>query len=125
MRRLFLALFVLLGCQTFAFAQSTLTQSLWKNQRGSTLEVTWVTPSAFGGTFTNHAAGYQCQGIPYLALGTISGDDVSFKVVFVQCSSATTWTGKIWGGVMKTKWNLLYFPTGQTQQGIDVFRRVR
>ena len=88
MRRLLLALVILLGAQTLALAQSPLAPSLWKNQRGSTLEIQWAHPSwdgvtHFGGTFVNHANGFECKGIPYPAYGgEPRGAHATFTVAF-------------------------------------------
>jgi hypothetical protein len=129
MKRILLALTILLGVQTYAFAQALPSGSLWQNQRGSTLEVYFVDPAgSFQGTFTNQAAGFQCKGIPYQALGTVKNAAVVFSVTFVQCTSQTTWYGVVNGNKMRTNWILVYFPPSgppQTLRGTDVFTRVR
>jgi hypothetical protein len=129
MKRILLALFVLIGLQSFASAQGLPSWSLWQNQRGSTLEVYFVDPSGpFSGTFTNQAQGYQCKGIPYPASGISRGASVTFAVTFTQCFSHTTWFGVVNGNTMKTNWILIYSPPNgppQRSTGTDIFTRVR
>jgi hypothetical protein len=129
MKRVFLALIVLLGFQSLAAAQGLPAPSLWQNQRGSTLELLFVDPSgSFQGQFINQAKGYQCKGIPYPAVGTTRAAAVVFSVTFVQCSSHATWYGVVNGNTMRTNWVLLYAPPNgppQKSQGTDVFTRVR
>jgi hypothetical protein len=128
MKRIWLALTVLLGFHSFAFAQIP-AFSLWQNQRGSTLEVYFVDPAgSFQGQFINQAAGFQCKGIPYPATGTSKGPSVVFSVAFTQCFSHTTWSGVVVGNQMKTSWVLIYIPPDgppQRLQGTDLFTRVR
>jgi Avidin family len=129
MKKVFLALIVLLGFQSLALAQGLPAPSFWKNQRGSTLEVYFVDPSgSFQGQFINQAPGYKCQGIPYPAAGTSVGVDVIFSVKFVQCYSHATWFGVVNGNTITTNWILIYAPPNgppQKSQGSDVFTRVR
>jgi len=129
MKRILLALTILLGFQSLAFSQGLPAPSLWQNQRGSTLEVFYVDPAGpFRGQFTNQAAGFQCKGIPYPATGTVRGVAVTFVVSFVQCTSQTTWTGSVSGNKMRTRWVLIYTPpSGPPQRltGSDLFTRVR
>jgi hypothetical protein len=124
-----LALTILLGFQTYAFSQTLPSGSLWQNQRGSTLEVFFVDPAgSFQGTFINQAAGFQCKGIPYPAVGTARNAAAAFAVTFVQCTSHTTWYGTVTGNTMRTNWILVYIPPSgppQTLRGADVFTRVR
>ncbi|MBW7970613.1 avidin/streptavidin family protein [Bradyrhizobium sp. BR 10289] len=129
MKRILLALFILLGLHSAASAQALPSWSLWQNQRGSTLEVYYVDPSGpFTGTFTNRAPGYQCQGIPYPAQGITRGPAVTFAVTFTQCSSHTTWFGTVSGNTMRTNWIMIYTPPvgpPQKSTGTDIFTRVR
>jgi Avidin family len=131
MKKWLLALAVLLGTQTFAMAQALVAPSLWKNQRNSTLDITWAVPpvggTVFGGTFTNQAQGFECKGIPYGALGHAENEKVAFTVGFLKCATSTTWTGLIRGRKMYTSWNLTYYVNGvaKTLQGKDVFTRIR
>src|ERR1044071_9590068 len=71
MRRLLFSIVILLcGFQAAALADPLTAPSFWKNQRGSELMITAVSSSgAIRGTFTNHAAGLGCQGIPYPVTG--------------------------------------------------------
>jgi Avidin family len=129
MKKFLLAFAILLGTQTFAMAQSIVASSLWKNQRGSTLVIDWTVPpgaAVFGGTFTNQAAGFECKGIPYAALGHANGDNVSFTVGFVKCATSVIWDGIIRGRRMYTSWNLTYYVNGvpKTLQGKDVFIQI-
>lgn len=126
MRRFLLAVMVLLGAQVAAFAQGLPANSLWKNQRGSTLEVFSVNP--LYGQFINNAAGFQCKGTPYPATGTVQGQAVTFAVTFTQCNSHTTWWGWTSGNTMRTRWILIYTPSSgppQTLRGADTFIRIR
>jgi hypothetical protein len=129
MKRILLALVVLFGSQTLAFAQGMPAPSFWQNQRGSTLEVFSVDGlGSFQGQFVNQAAGFQCKGIPYPAAGSSKPVSVIFSVNFVQCYSHTTWYGVIAGNKIRTNWVLLYLPPNgppQKLQGTDVFTRVR
>jgi hypothetical protein len=133
MRRLLLALVILLGAQTLALAQSPLAPSLWKNQRGSTLEIQWAHPSwdgvtHFGGTFVNHPNGFECKGIPYLAYGgELRGAHATFKVAFHKCATYATWKGHLRGRKMYMPWSLVYYVNGTPNylKGVDVFWRIR
>ena len=129
MKRILLALVVLLGFQSLAFAQALPAPSLWQNQRGSTLEVYYVDPAgSFQGQFINQAAGFSCKGMPYPAAGTIKGAAIIFSVSFVQCTSHTVWYGVVSGNTMKTNWILIYTPPNgppQRLQGTDLFTKVR
>ena|SRR5258708_3229279 len=129
MKRILLALTILVGFHSFAFSQGLPAPSLWQNQRGSTLEVFFVDPAgSFQGQFINQAAGFQCKGIPYPAVGTIKNAAIIFSVSFVQCTSHTTWYGVVSGNRMTTNWILIYVPPNgppQRLQGTDVFTRVR
>jgi len=129
MKKTLLALVILLGFQSLAFAQGLPSWSLWQNQRGSTLEVGLVGAyGSFQGTFINQAQGYQCKGIPSNAQGTNAGGAVAFAVVFVQCNSLTPWSGTVSGSTLRTTWTLVYTPPSgppQKSQGSDTFTRVR
>jgi hypothetical protein len=131
MKRLLLALAILLGVQTLAMAQSLVAPLLWKNQRNSTLEITWATPpiggNLFGGTFINQAKGFDCKGLPYSAIGSSENMAVTFSVGFLKCDTYTTWTGSIRGRKMYTNWSLIYYVNGvgKTLNGTDVFTRIR
>jgi len=129
MKRILLALAILLGFHTFAFCQGLPASSLWKNQRGSTLEVFAVDPAGpFQGTFINRAAGFSCQDTPYPAAGTIKNTAIVFVVSFAPCSSYATWYGKVKGNTMTTSLIILYVPPNgppQKVQKTDLFTRVR
>ncbi len=130
MKKILLAFAILLGTQTFVLAQSVVSPSLWTNQRNSTLEITWSVPpgaTVFGGTFTNHAKGFECQGIPYGTLGHADGDNVSFTVGFLKCATSVIWTGVVRGRRLYTSWDLTYYVNGVPKklQGKDVFTRIR
>jgi hypothetical protein len=128
-KRILLALTILLGFQTYAFSQPLPSYSLWQNKRGSTLEITYVSSDgSFQGTFINRAEGFQCKGIPYGATGMTRNNAVFFSVMFVKCISETIWYGTVTGNTMTTKWILVYtVPSGppQTMPGTDVFTRIR
>jgi hypothetical protein len=129
MKRILLALTILLASGSLAFAQGIPAWSLWQNQRGSTLEVFLVDPAgSFQGQFINQAAGFQCKGIPYPATGTSQASSVIFAVTFSQCFSHTTWSGVVSGNLMRTNWVLIYIPPNGPPQklvGTDTFTRIR
>ncbi|WP_246649537.1 avidin/streptavidin family protein [Bradyrhizobium canariense] len=52
-------------------AQGLPAPSYWKNERGSELFIWSASSGAIQGTFTNHAQGFACQGIPYPASGAV------------------------------------------------------
>jgi hypothetical protein len=128
MKRILLALVVLLGFQSFADAQVMPTPSLWRNQRGSTLEVNFVDSfGPFQGMFTNQANGYDCKGIPYPATGASRGSTVFFQTTFVKCYSQATWFGVMNGNTINTRWILIYVPPNgrlKRSEGTDVFTRI-
>ena len=127
MRKLLLAFGFLLSFQTFAFADPLPSFSFWQNQRGSTLQIFFVNPNgSFDGVFINQAAGFECQGIPYPAVGTATPAVVIFTVSFTKCRSQTVWRGRVSGTTMSTKWVLTYVkPNGGIGilRGKDVFTR--
>jgi len=125
MRRLLFSIVILLcGFQAAALADPLTAPSFWKNQRGSELMITAVSSSgAIRGTFTNRAAGFGCQGIPYPVTGRTTAQQTTFKVNFVRCRTVTTWTGVVNGLTMPTTWILIY--NGPTQTGFDFFTRFR
>jgi hypothetical protein len=128
MKRILLALVVLLGFQSLAFAQGLPAPSLWQNQRGSTLEVYYVdSAGSFQGQFINQAPGFQCKGTPYPAAGTIKGTAIIFSVSFGQCASQTMWYGVVSGNSMKANWILIHTPPNdppQRLEGTDLFTRL-
>jgi hypothetical protein len=129
MKRILPALAVLLGFHSFAFSQALPASSLWKNQRGSTLEVFFVDPAgSFQGQFINRAAGFTCQGTPFPAVGTIKNNSIAFAVSFVPCASYATWYGLVNGNIMKTPLIILFVPPKGPPLKVhetDVFTRVR
>jgi hypothetical protein len=129
MKRILLALVVLLGFQSFAYAQGMPAPSLWQNQRGSTLEVYFADSSGvFQGQFTNQDPHYDCRGIGYPGTGTSRGSAVVFSTNFVKCYSHATWFGVINGNTIVSRWVLLYAPPNgpaQKSQGSDIFKRIR
>ncbi|WP_407185380.1 avidin/streptavidin family protein [Bradyrhizobium centrosematis] len=110
-----------------ATAQGLPTPSYWKNERGSELFVWSANSGAIQGTFTNHAQGFACRGIPYPASGTVRSTRLYFVVTFAQCNSFTRWVGALKGSSMPTSWTLFYVDKngkpGQTK-GTDIFTRV-
>ncbi|WFU20605.1 avidin/streptavidin family protein [Bradyrhizobium sp. CB3481] len=79
-------------------------------------------------TFTNHAQGFQCQGIPYPASGAVKPTSLYFVVTFSQCNSFTRWVGRTNGSQMAASWTLFYVDgNGRPQKklkGADTFTRV-
>nr|WP_247777107.1 avidin/streptavidin family protein [Bradyrhizobium sp. CW1] len=101
--------------------------SYWKNERGSELFVWSANSGAIQGTFTNHAQGFACQGIPYPASGAVSPAGLYFVVTFAQCNSFTRWVGKLNGSQMPTSWTLFYVDKNGKPgklKGADTFTRV-
>jgi avidin family protein len=118
-----LVISLLLGSSGIAVADPMPAPSFWKNQRGSELRIVSVSKNGrISGTFTNYATNYQCQGIPYAAVGVTSPATTTFAVNFVKCRTVTRWTGTILGLVMSTQWVLRY--GGQTDTGYDFFYRI-
>jgi len=129
MKRL-LGLLLLAQCfmvSSEATAQGLPAPSFWKNERGSELFVLSANSGAIQGTFTNHALGFACQGIPYPASGAVSPRGLYFVVTFAQCNSFTRWVGKINGSRMPTSWTLFYVDQNGKPgklKGADTFTRV-
>ncbi|WP_247567309.1 avidin/streptavidin family protein, partial [Bradyrhizobium sp. 151] len=110
-----------------AIAQGLPAPSYWKNERGSELFVWSANSGAIQGTFTNHAQGFACQGIPYPASGAVSPAGLYFVVTFAQCNSFTRWVGKLNGSQMPTSWTLFYVDKNGKPgklKGADTFTRV-
>ncbi|MGY3105587.1 MULTISPECIES: avidin/streptavidin family protein [unclassified Bradyrhizobium] len=110
-----------------AIAQRLPAPSYWKNERGSELLVWSANSGAIQGTFTNHAQGFACQGIPYPASGAVSPTGLYFVVTFAQCNSFTRWVGKLNGSQMPTSWTLFYVDKNGKPgklKGADTFTRV-
>jgi hypothetical protein len=122
--QIFLALGILLLTPLAASAQVLPPFSTWQNQRTSTLNVGFVNGNQFDGWFINRAAGFQCQNIPYPATGTILPNGaITFVVNFTNCQTVTTWTGRVIGSQMPTKWVLIYKGV-QRMTGSDLFRKL-
>nr|4GGR_A Chain A, Bradavidin 2 [Bradyrhizobium diazoefficiens USDA 110]4GGT_A Chain A, Bradavidin 2 [Bradyrhizobium diazoefficiens USDA 110]4GGT_B Chain B, Bradavidin 2 [Bradyrhizobium diazoefficiens USDA 110]4GGZ_A Chain A, Bradavidin 2 [Bradyrhizobium diazoefficiens USDA 110]4GGZ_B Chain B, Bradavidin 2 [Bradyrhizobium diazoefficiens USDA 110]4GGZ_C Chain C, Bradavidin 2 [Bradyrhizobium diazoefficiens USDA 110]4GGZ_D Chain D, Bradavidin 2 [Bradyrhizobium diazoefficiens USDA 110] len=110
-----------------AMAQGLPAPSYWKNERGSELLIWSANSGTIQGTFTNHAQGFACQGIPYPAAGSVSPTGLYFVVTFAQCNSFTRWVGTIKGSQMPTSWTLFYVDNkGKPSRlkGGDIFTRV-
>ena len=112
------------------------TDSLWMNQRGSTLHVYVDTSGQVIGTYINRAPGFpHCANSPYRVRGwTLPGTNtVAFTVMWSNgqenCQSLTSWTGFLSpdGTTLTTLWQLVQNGTTSTSQiiqGQDVFTRV-
>jgi hypothetical protein len=120
MKKLLLALAVLLSSQTLALAQMS-GPATWTNQRGSVLKVTSLGRGTFRGIFTNQNPDFGCQGIPYPVTGTSFGVQTTFTVNFVKCKAAVKWQGNASGFGMSTQWVLTR--NGTTTWGFDFFSR--
>ncbi|WP_407114241.1 avidin/streptavidin family protein [Bradyrhizobium sp. LMG 9283] len=110
-----------------ARAQGLPAPSYWKNERGSELFVWSANSGSIQGTFTNHAQGFACQGIPYPASGAVRPTGLYFVVTFAQCNSFTQWVGKVNGPQMPTSWTLFYVDKNgkpSKLKGADIFTRV-
>lgn len=105
-----------------ASAQVLAPFSTWVNNRGSILNVGWVAvDGAFGGTYTNNAPGFQCHST-YPVNGIVNPTGaITFRVDFWDCNTVTTWTGRVAGRRMPTKWVLIY--NGRRMTGADYFTR--
>src|SRR3979411_2112203 len=128
MKRILSALVILLGFHSFAFSQALPASSLWKNQRGSTLEVFFVDPAgSFQGQFINRAAGFTCQGTPFPAVGTVQNTSIAFSVSVVPCAPFAPWDGLVNGNIMKPPWIIFFVPRKGPPLKVhetDVFTRV-
>jgi Avidin family len=118
--------FLLIASAT-ASAQNLPALSNWKNDRGSTLSIWWAAGDQFKGLFTNFAAGFECQGMPYPAVGKVNPDgSLFFVVTFSQCNTVTTWHGRVAGNQLPTRWSLVYVNKNgipQKLHGKDIFTR--
>ena len=118
MKKILLALAVLLSSQTLAFAQLP-GPSTWTNQHGSVLKVTSLSRGTFRGTFTNQNPDFGCQGIPYPVTGTNFSVQIRFTVNLAKCGSVVNWQGDVSGFGMSTPWILRR--KGVTTTGFDFF----
>jgi hypothetical protein len=118
MKKLLLALAMLFGFQTLAFAQLS-GPSTWTNQRGSVLKVTSVSRGMVRGIFINQNPDIGCQGIPYPVTGTNFGVQITFTVNFVKCKAVVKWQGDVSGFGMSTPWVMQR--NGVTTTGFDFF----
>ncbi len=123
MKRFLLIVGFLLGFSGIGMASTLEAPSLWKNQRGSELQVTAVRNGGFSGTFTNADPTYKCFGIPYPVTGITSGGLTTFTVNFAKCRTVTKWNGHAQGLGMSSQWVLTY--NGQAEWGFDFFFRLR
>ena len=127
MKYLIVAALLVVGLSDAALAGDITRGSVWTNQRGSVMKITFVSQlSNFRGTFTNNAADFACKGIPYPVSGTNASIQVTFTVNFAKCRSAATWRGNVQGLGMTVPWILKYVDQGghpQTTTGFDFFWR--
>jgi hypothetical protein len=120
MKKLLLALAILLGFQTLAFAQLP-GPSTWTNQHGSVLKVTSLSRGTFRGSFINRNPDIGCVGIPYPVTGTNFGVQITFTMNFVKCGAVVKWQGNVSGFGMSTQWVMRR--NGATTWGFDFFGR--
>jgi hypothetical protein len=120
MKKLLLALAMLFGFQTLAFAQ-LYGPSTWTNQHGSVLKVTSVGQGTFRGTFINRNPEIGCVGIPYRVTGTNFYVQITFTVNFVECGAVVKWQGNMLGLGMSAPWVMQR--KGVTTWGFDAFGR--
>jgi hypothetical protein len=140
MRRTFGAAFAgisfVLLCFTASdvFAQALPAPSSWQNQRRSVMSVVAVDPTtgAIKGQYTNNAAGFACQGVPFDLGGKTSGNKVTLIVVWknatMSCDSITVWKGRVSGNKIRTRWELSYVNgAGSIKElrGADAFERTQ
>lgn len=97
-----------------ANAQNIQSNTHWKNQRGSELNIATINADgSFSGTFVNNATGFDCKGTPYLLSGWIDHDEkISFSVRWnnatKDCHSIASWVGYYRNGKLITLWYLVY-----------------
>ncbi len=122
MKKLLLALAMLLGLQTLAFAQLS-APSTWTSQQGSVLKVTWLGGGGryFRRTFVNTNPDWGCAGIPYPVTGFNFGGDIQFSVYFVKCRVTASWRGAVTGAALSAFWEMRR--NGVTTTGLDNFRQ--
>jgi hypothetical protein len=125
--RVLTTVFLLLATMATAFAQNLPPLSTWKNEGGSILTIWWVSGDSFHGSFTNFAPGFQCQGIPYPAVGSVKPNGaVLLTVTFTNCNTVTNWHGRLLGNQIPTRWKLVYSDSNghfRTLYGKNVFVR--
>ena len=95
---------------------------------GAWAHPSWDGVTHFGGTFVNHANGFECKGIPYPAYGgEPRGAHATFTVAFHKCATYATWKGHLRGRKMYMPWSLVYYVNGTPNylKGVDVFWRIR
>ena len=120
MKKLLLALAMLLSFQTLAFAQ-LYGPATWTSQRGSVLKVTSLSRGTFRGSFINRNPDIGCVGIPYPVTGTNFSVQITFTVNFVRCGAVVKWQGDVSGFGMSTPWVMRR--NGATTWGFDFFGR--
>jgi Avidin family len=132
--KLALAVAIIFFSATEVPAQSLPAPSSWENQRKSTMNIVAVDPATGNvkGLYTNNAAGFDCQGVPFDLGGKISGNRVTLIVVWknatISCDSITVWKGRISGNTVRTKWQVSYVDSGgnlKTLRGADTFVQAR
>lgn len=104
--------------------------SSWTNQSGSTLYINNIGSNGLlTGTYINRARGYGCQNIAYPVTGWVYGTAITFTTIWQgaeSCNSITAWTGFLYNGQIKTKWQLTINGSSSTKQilqGADTFTR--
>jgi hypothetical protein len=125
MRRLLLAISVLLSFQSAALAQLP-GPSRWTNQHGSEFKITSLVRGTFRGVFTNRNPAIGCVGIPYPVTGTNFYVQITFTVNFVKCGLTVKWQGDVQGFGMSTPWWVLTSvrkTAPPTLSGYDFFSR--
>lgn len=116
-------------------AQTIPVNSVWRNQSGSSMQITGNTNGELTGSYVNNAPGYQCKGSPYPVVGwNMAGTNtITFTVMwensYENCQSLTAWTGFISqdGQTITTLWQLVVNGTTSTSQiysGADTFTRI-
>ncbi|HKM63985.1 MAG TPA: avidin/streptavidin family protein [Acidisphaera sp.] len=129
MRTAIAAVLIALGLVSSAFAQGLTAPSVWKNQRGSELDITSVgADGTIVGTFTNNAAGFQCRGTKFDVSGLVLTKGLFFAVAFGPCYSIVSWHGDVQGSTMATTWELHHVVAADgtitTLTGADTFTLV-
>lgn len=122
MKKLLLALAMLFGFQTLAFAQLS-APSTWTSLQGSVLKVTFTSGGGkyFRGTFVNRNADWGCTGIPYPVTGFNIGGQIEFGVRFLKCGVDASWRGDARDGILSTVWVMRR--NGVSTAGFDIFKQ--
>jgi hypothetical protein len=134
MRRVAGIAFALFCLAADASAQGLPAPSTWQNQRKSVMNVAAVDPTTgeVKGQYTNNAAGFACQGVPFDLGGKVLGNKLTLIVVWKNatsnCDSITVWRGRLRGTKIRARWDLSYVDGNgniRMLRGSDTFERAQ